>query len=888
MSTDHLPGETSVNKTLCFMGIGTDCNAVMIDVKDDKMVRIRPFHYDSKTSVEEIKPWRMEARGQTFDAPVKALISPLTLTYKNRVYSPNRVLYPMKRVDWDPKGERNPQNRGKSGYVRISWDEAADLVASEIRRVVDTYGISAILSQSDGHAETRIVHSAHGCSKTLLDLLGDCTWQLRNADSWEGWYWGAKHVWGCEPVGEQMTQSNLFPDIAEHSEMLLFWGCDPETTTWGFVGQLPSRLCYWFKDLGIKQVYVCPDLNYGAAVHADKWIPIRPNTDAALQFAIAYVWITEGTYDKEYVATHVVGFDKIEDYVLGKEDGVPKTPAWAAEITGIPSRTIKALARQWAKKATSIAHSNGGCYIRGAYSHEPARMEVVLLGMQGLGGPGRHQVKMIEWGVFGGEKPSKTGAMTWDGTGDLHNPPQPRAEVYPVVMAANTGWRPGAAGYEVSGTEPDYIPKPIIPKDLVHDALNNGSASWYGMTTCRMLKEDQFVKYSYPMEGCSRIRMIWTDTPCWITCWNDSNSYIKGLRQPEIECIVAEHPWMENDCQFADLVLPVSTKLETDDISADVLSGQFSALFYDAKAIEARGESKSDYEVSCFIAEKMGLLEQHTRGATVPDLIKRGFDNSGVQDRVTYEEWKAKGHYIAPTAPDWKDAPVGMRAFYEDPENNPLNTPSGKLEFYSESLARNFPDDEERPPAPRWIPFGETHQESLLHPRSKDYPLLVISNHGRWRVHAQHDDCTWLREIETCKVVGPDGYGYQPVWINPKDAADRSIEHGDVVRIFNERGSVLAGAYVTERICEGGLSIDHGARYDPIVPGELDRGGAINTITQHKTTSKNATGMAVGGFLAQVEKVDIDELRRTYPEVFDRPYDKGAGLCIQRFLAEDE
>ena len=122
MSTHHLPGETSVNKTLCFMGIDNDCNAVMVDVKDGKVVRIRPFHYDSKTSVEEIKPWRMEARGQTFDVPVKALISPLTLTYKNRVYSPNRILYPMKRVDWDPKGERNPQNRGKSGYVRISWD----------------------------------------------------------------------------------------------------------------------------------------------------------------------------------------------------------------------------------------------------------------------------------------------------------------------------------------------------------------------------------------------------------------------------------------------------------------------------------------------------------------------------------------------------------------------------------------------------------------------------------------------------------------------------------------------------------------------------------------------------------------------------------------------
>ena len=79
----------------------------------------------------------------------------------------------------------------------------------------------------------------------------------------------------------------------------------------------------------MKSIYVCPDLNYGAAVHAYKWIPILPNTDAAMRLAIAYVWITEETYDKDYVATHTYGFEKFVDYVLGKEDGIPKTPKWA-------------------------------------------------------------------------------------------------------------------------------------------------------------------------------------------------------------------------------------------------------------------------------------------------------------------------------------------------------------------------------------------------------------------------------------------------------------------------------------------------------------------------------------------------------------------------------
>ena len=151
---------------------------------------------------------------------------------------------------------------------------------------------------------------------------------------------------------------------------------------------MASRLCYWFTELGIKSVYICPDLNYGAAVHADKWIPIRPNTDAALQLAIAYIWITEDTFDKEYISTHAFGFDKFKEYVLGKEDGIPKTPDWAAEITAVPAVVIKALAREWATKRTTIAIGNGGSAQRGPYSTETARLQVLLLAMQGLGKPG--------------------------------------------------------------------------------------------------------------------------------------------------------------------------------------------------------------------------------------------------------------------------------------------------------------------------------------------------------------------------------------------------------------------------------------------------------------------------------------------------------------------
>jgi trimethylamine-N-oxide reductase (cytochrome c) len=284
------------------------------------------------------------------------------------------------------------------------------------------------------------------------------------------------------------------------------------------------------------------------------------------------------------------------------------------------------------------------------------------------------------------------------------------------------------------------------------------------------------------------------------------------------------------------------------------------------------------------IAEKLGLLEEYTKGKSVEEWIKFGFEHSGVAEMISYEEFKEKGYYVVPTDPDWKRHKPGMRAFYEDPENNPLQTPTGKIEFYSQNLAEHFPDDMERPPVPHFIPHGESHQESLLHAESNKFPLLIVSNHGRWRVHANLDDVTWFKEIQTCKLRGPDGYLYEPLWMNPEDAEERGIKNGDVVKTYNARGAVLGGAYVTERIMPGVVYQDHGARYDPIVPGVLDRGGAINTICPGKPNSKNTLGMATSGFLVQVERADLGELMRKYPEPFKRPYHSAAGLQTERVL----
>jgi len=305
------------------------------------------------------------------------------------------------------------------------------------------------------------------------------------------------------------------------------------------------------------------------------------------------------------------------------------------------------------------------------------------------------------------------------------------------------------------------------------------------------------------------------------------------------------------------------------------------------QAIPPLGESKSDYEVVLEVAKKMDVYDKVTEGKTASDLIKDTFEMQGLNKYISWEEFQEKEYYVYPTAEDWENDPPGLRLFYEDPIKNPLQTPTGKLEFYSESLAKNFPDDRERPPYPRWIEKSEIHDERLSSFRSRAFPLLLISNHGHWRAHAQCDDISWDREIHTCKVKGWDGYMYEPVWMNPKDAEKRGIQNGDIVKIFNERGAVLAGAYVIERMIPGAVSIDHGARIDFIIPGKLDRGGAINLISPSGLASKRTVGMATSSYLIEIEKVtaiQMDEWKRQYPDAFNKEYDPASGLCFSAWV----
>ncbi len=418
-------------------------------------------------------------------------------------------------------------------------------------------------------------------------------------------------------------------------------------------------MCYFWADVGIKQVYICPDLNYGAAVHADKWIPILPNTDAALQLAIAYIWIKEDSYKKEYVATHTIGFDKFADYVLGKEDGIPKTPEWASSKCGVPEWTIKALAREFASKVTSIAHYYGGGMISGPYSHEPARLESILLGMQGLGGPGVHQCVITRYGLPRSKAPESTLRLH-------HTVSRP-------ILDSNKPTLP-----ELHQATTHFITKQHIPKTFIQEAILNPPISYWGTGSIRGNVEDQFNHYTYPIskeEGGTEIHMIWTDTPCRTTCWNDGSKTIEAMRNPKIECIVAQHPWLENDCLIADVILPGNTTFEVEDIVSNTRVGiEVQSVGLQKQAVKPIGESKSDYEITLEIAKKLGMYEEVSEGKSLDEWLRYFFDEYfKIKDFISWEEFNQKQYYIFPSAPGLGERPTWSKEVLRRPGEESFN-----------------------------------------------------------------------------------------------------------------------------------------------------------------------------------------------------------------------
>jgi molybdopterin guanine dinucleotide-containing S/N-oxide reductase-like protein len=861
----------------------TNGGPMFVLVKDGRILRTTPIDLSDSDPAS----WTIRARGKSFTPPRKATVAPHALHLRSLVYSKDRNLYPMRRVDFDPNGARNPQNRGKSPYVRISWDEALDIVAGEIERIKRQHGASAITFNHPSHHSWGNVGYWISSMNRFANAIGH-TKINHNPDSWEGWYWGAMHHWGNSlrlGVGEPY---GTVEDLLKEAEMLVLWSSDPEATNGLYGGAEGTIRRMWLKELGIPVVHIDPHYNHTAAFLGGTWIAPRPGTDTALALAIAYTWITEGLYDREFVKNRTFGFDVWRAHILGEDDGIPKTPAWQEQRTGVAAPVVRALAREWGTKRTYLGAGGAGNAFggacRGPTGHSWARAMVCLMALQGIGKPGVN-FGNLQWSTPVDHTFWFPGYAEGGISGDLANTGAP-VNVYqrmPHLVSMNS------------------VVAPSIPRLRLPEAVQGESVSGH-LRDPRSI-EAQFNAPRYPGKGHSPIRMIYKYGSSNFSTMPNSNRYANMYQLSNLEFVVNQSIWNEQDCKFADIVLPACTPLERWDISEWANANGFiphnhtqlnhRLITLQHKCIEPLGESRSDYNIFLSIAKRLGLGMYFSEGMSELDWVQRVFDASDLAKEISFSTLLRKGYYVVPNPPEVARTKVAYRWFYEGrnkdvPEPHPLpseyrgkylqglQTPSGLFEFECQTLIRFDATDEERPPILKYVESPEDPQTE----RGHTYPLQLLTPHPRFSFHTQGDGKDgFLNEIMEHRVV-VDGNAYLILRISHYDAKSRDIINNELVRVFNERGSVICAARVTGRVRPGVVhGYESSARYEPVgEPGKSnDIGGSMNILTRGESQIKNGHSMGSSNCL-----VEVEVFRRTSDDKTRAVWEAGRAVAVRR------
>ncbi|GGD16379.1 dimethyl sulfoxide reductase subunit A [Franconibacter daqui] len=704
---------------------------------------------------------------------------------RRRVYNPDRLKYPMKRVG----------KRGEGKFVRISWEEAFDTLAREMQRIIKTYGNEAIyLNYGTGTLGGTMTRSWPP-GKTLIARLMNCCGGYLNH---YGDYSTAQIAAGLNYTYGGWAEGNS-PSDMENSQLVVLFGNNPgETRMSG--GGVTYYLEQAREKSNARMIIIDPRYTDTGAGREDEWIPIRPGTDAALVSGLAWVMITENLVDQAFLDTYCVGYDEktlpagapanghYKAYILGQgDDGIAKTPQWAATITGIPAARIVKLAREIA-------------------SAKPAFIS------QGWG-PQRHS---------NGELVSRAIAMLPLLTGNVG------------IHGGNSGAREGA--YAMPFERMPTLENPVqasISMFMWTDAIVRGPE----MTALRDGVRGK-AKLDVP------IKMIWNyASNCLINQHSQINRTHEILQDDNLcELIVVIDNHMTSSAKYADLLLPDCTASEQMDFALDASCGNMDYVIFADQAISPRFECKTIYEMTSEIAKRMGVEQQFTEGRTQEEWLRHLYEQSrkALPELPDFDTFRQQGIFKK-RDPDGHF--VAYKAFRDDPQANPLSTPSGKIEIYSSQLAQiagswTLEKGDVIHPLPVYSPGFEHYDDPL---REK-YPLQLTGFHYKARTHSTYGNVDVLKAA--CR---------QEMWMNPIDATPRGIVSGDTVRIFNDRGEVRIEVKVTPRIIPGVVALGEGAWYDPDAQG-IDHAGCINVLTTQRP-SPLAKGNPSHSNLVEIEKV---------------------------------
>lgn len=704
------------------------------------------------------------------------------------INSPERLKYPMKRVG----------KRGSGEFERISWDEALDIIAEKWQYTLDTYGPEAFYVCATGTRNYPIQRLMNLTGGYLGTYGSESNGQINQA---------ATYLLGMDPVtfdcggGLGSTTSAI-----KDADCGVFFGC----------GSGESRMCGMgevyeaakAREAGIPLAFIDYRLGEGSSGNPDEWFPIYPGTDAALASAIAYVIISEGKHDKEFLGKYAVGFDadtmpegapansSYMDYIMGTGyDMIPKTPQWAAPICGLPSERIEYLAHFIADADT--------CYITQGYgpqrhhNGEWSAMAIAALAVitGNIGRPGTCP------GLNGkGMQLSFDGGM-WNSVPIGTNPVKKQISISGRFNAIDHGPEMTALTDNVKGGD----------------------------------KLDVGIKFMFLYEagsfGNSSSDLNWAAT----------------ILEDESKCefIVGSDVTMSTSMPFCDIILPDLMYQERMNCVSTVTGGSACGFAFGRPVQEPQFECRLSYDWCADLAERLGLRDEFTEGKTWEDWMKIRYEevsrpSAPHGNAPSFEEGLEMGFW---RDPEPAEPIIAMDRFVADPETNPRTTPSGKIELYSEQLATirdtwtfaNGDRDVVRP-IPSYFPEIEGVADV-----NDTYPLLFATWKAKNQFHSRYQVIEELQQA--CQHC---------LWINPIDAEPRGIQNGDELRVFNDRGEVRIMARVTARIMPGVVGMPHAHRRQ--MENGVDVGANANTLTSHHWSPISKNCPSTGSTLVQVEK----------------------------------
>jgi anaerobic dimethyl sulfoxide reductase subunit A len=746
-------------------------------------------------------------------------------SYRQRLYSAERLLHPMMRVN--AKGEAGR-------FKRVSWDEALDFVARRMLEIKQKYGNQALLDQSYAGASYGVLHKSDQIEGLLGRFLGmfGCRTNSWSVPSYQGTTTSSRWTFGTIEDGNE-------DDTYAHSKLMIMWGWNPAYTFHGGNTFYYMRLA---KQRGCKFVLVDPQYTDSASAYDAWWIPIKPNTDAAMMAAMAHDIFVNGLQDQAFIDKFTQGMDagtmpewaagspngkeNFKDYILGKYDGQPKTPEWAAGICGVPASDIRKLARMYAETKPAALKASWAAG-RNAYGEQYNRMAAALQAMTG------------NIGVLGG---------CAEGVGKAWHA---EAVAYPYDDWANVWYAS------------------IKSDRWAHIVLNypNVTREEAGLWP----REDE-------LDGVvPNIKGIFWQGSNWFNQLTNINKELEAVRKMELG-VCLDSTITPTGVYAADVLLPVATHFERHDVALPWYKGHY--YIHRPKVIEPMGESKTDMQIFTELAYRIGDIWPEGYGQfgktynpvadrtyfDTPDRVDEAYLRAWWQNvqhhqgvTMSWEEFKQRGVYKFIL-----DQPhVAFREQIEKGER--FQTYSGKIEILSSELASisDWPKTKygyHVPSIPTWIePW-----ESLNSAKTAEYPYHLISPHPRWRTHSIFNNCAWLRETYE-----------QEVTVNAADAHKLGLRTGDTVELWNERGRVVVPVYVTERCMPGVLVLHEGVWMDVDENG-VDRSGNPDFLTLDEPSPAGA--FAYNTVLCNMQKSELehrpgwDKLATARSHVFRREH----------------